>query len=48
VTPTSEGPTRYLFVSTVAIPALLKAGVSQSDVDTMMREVPRRFLSGES
>jgi phosphotriesterase-related protein len=48
VATTSEGPTRYLFVSTVAIPALLEAGVSQSDVDTMMRDVPRRFLSGES
>ncbi|MCK9487171.1 MAG: hypothetical protein M0R73_10825 [Dehalococcoidia bacterium] len=42
-----ETPTRYLFVSTVAIPALLEAGVSQDTVDLMMREVPRRFLAGE-
>jgi phosphotriesterase-related protein len=40
-------PTRYLFVSTVAMPALREAGVSQDAIDTMMREVPRRFLSGE-
>ena len=46
-TPSSEGQTRYLFVSTTAIPALLKAGVTQDQVDTMTREVPRRFLSGE-
>jgi phosphotriesterase-related protein len=45
--PTSTNPTRYLFVSTVAIPALLDAGVEQSMVDTMMRDVPRRFLTGE-
>ena len=44
----STNPTRYLFVSTVAIPALLDAGVEQSTIDTMMREVPRRFLSGET
>lgn len=40
-------PTRYLFVTNVAIPALLESGVTQSQVDTMMREVPRRFLTGE-
>lgn len=40
--------TRYLFVSTVAIPALLKDGVSQDTIDLMMREVPRRFLTGEA
>lgn len=39
--------TRYLFVSTTAIPALLAAGVTQDQVDTMMREVPRKFLAGE-
>jgi phosphotriesterase-related protein len=43
--PSSE-PTRYLFVSTVAIPALLEAGVSAANIDLMMREVPRRFLTG--
>ena len=41
-------PTRYLFVTNVAIPALLEAGVTQAQVDTMMRDVPRRFLSGEA
>jgi phosphotriesterase-related protein len=44
--PASSGPTRYLFVSTVAIPALMAQGVSQETVDLMMREVPRRFLTG--
>jgi len=39
--------TRYLFVSTTAIPALLASGVTQQQVDTMMRTVPRRFLAGE-
>jgi len=45
--PAGSGPTRYLFVSTVAIPALMAQGVSQETVDLMMREVPRRFLVGE-
>ena len=40
--------TRYLFVSTVALPALLADGVSQADIDLMMREVPRRFLTGDA
>jgi phosphotriesterase-related protein len=44
----SNNPTRYLFVSTVAIPALLESGVEQSMIDTMMRDVPRRFLTGET
>jgi phosphotriesterase-related protein len=44
--PANTGPTRYLFVSTVAIPALIAQGVSQDTVDLMMREVPRRFLVG--
>src|SRR5690606_12841755 len=44
----ADGVTRYLFLSTVAIPALLEAGVSQEDVDLMTREVPRRFLTGEA
>lgn len=42
-----ESPTRYLFLSTTAIPALIEDGVSQETVDLMMREVPRRFLAGE-
>ncbi len=42
------GPTRYLFVSTVAIPALRALGVSQDTINLMMRDVPRRFLTGEA
>ena len=38
--------TRYLFLSTVAIPALLADGVGSETIDLMMREVPRRFLAG--
>ncbi len=44
--PEVKGTTRYLFVSTVAIPALKAQGVTDEIVDTMMREVPRRFLAG--
>ncbi len=44
--PANTGPTRYLFVSTVAIPALMAQGVPQDTVDLMLREVPRRFLVG--
>ena len=40
--------TRYLFVSNVAIPALLADGVAPETIDLMMREVPRRFLTGEA
>ena len=40
-------PTRYLFLSTVALPALRADGVPQETIDLMMREVPRRFLTGE-
>ena len=43
-----ETPTRYLFLSTVAIPALLEDGIPQETIDLMMREVPRRFLTGET
>ena len=39
-------PTRYLFVSTVAVPALRAAGVTESDIHTMLVDVPRRFLTG--
>ena len=45
--PEGHGPTRYLFVSNVAIPALMAQGVDQATIDLMMREVPRRFLAGE-
>ena len=44
--PEVTGTTRYLFVTTVAVPALRASGVSQETIDTMMREVPRRFLAG--
>lgn len=45
--PPSE-PTRYLFLSRTAIPALVELGVSQEAIRTMMVDVPRRFLSGEA
>jgi phosphotriesterase-related protein len=40
------GATRYLFLSTVALPALRDAGVDAETIDLMMRKVPRRFLAG--
>ena len=43
-----EGPAPYLFLSTVAIPGLREDGVSDEAIDTMLRDVPRRFLSGEA
>jgi phosphotriesterase-related protein len=46
--PAADQPTRYLFVSNVAIPALKAAGVSEDTIDMMMREVPRRFLTGSA
>jgi phosphotriesterase-related protein len=46
--PVATQPTRYLFVSTVAAPAMQAAGVSEKDINTMLRDVPRRFLTGES
>jgi phosphotriesterase-related protein len=45
--PAGTEPTRYLFVTTTAIPALMEVGVPQPAIDLMMRDVPRRFLSGE-
>jgi phosphotriesterase-related protein len=42
----SNQPTRYLFVSTVAMPALVDQGVPQETIDLMLRDVPRRFLTG--
>jgi len=44
--PEPAGPTRYLFVTTVALPALRAEGVPEETIDLMMREVPRRFLAG--
>jgi len=40
-------PTRYLHLSTVAIPGLRNLGVDDATIDLMTREVPRRFLTGE-
>lgn len=37
----------YLFITNTAIPGLLEAGVDQDTIDRMMRENPRRFLTGE-
>ncbi len=42
-----EDPPPYLFVSTIAIPALRADGVGDEAIDAMLRDVPRRFLSGE-
>lgn len=39
-------PTRYLFVTTTAVPELVKDGVPQETIDLMMRDAPRRFLTG--
>ena len=41
-------PTRYTFLHRVALPALREAGVSEDAIHTMMVDVPRRFLTGES
>jgi phosphotriesterase-related protein len=45
---TPSSPTRYLFLKTVAIPALIQMGVSEETVHLMTVEVPRRFLTGDS
>jgi phosphotriesterase-related protein len=42
-----ESPTRYLFLITTALPALLKDGVDEDTIREMTHEVPRRFLTGE-
>jgi phosphotriesterase-related protein len=41
-----QAPARYSFVTTVAVPALRADGVSDANIDLMLREVPRRFLAG--
>lgn len=41
-----DHPTRYLFLHRVAIPALIDEGVDPDVVELMVREVPRRFLTG--
>jgi phosphotriesterase-related protein len=45
--PPATSATRYLFLKTVALPALEASGVPAATIDTMMRDVPRRFLAGE-
>ena len=44
--PVVEDPTRYLFLSTTAIPALREQGVSEEDIRAMTVDAPRRFLCG--
>jgi phosphotriesterase-related protein len=44
--PVVEDPTRYLFISTTAIPSLRNQGVSEEDIRAMMVDAPRRFLCG--
>ena len=46
--PPREEPAPYLFVSTVAVPALRADGVSDEAIDTMLRDAPRRFLTGSA
>jgi phosphotriesterase-related protein len=47
--PRTDGEvTRYLFLATTALPALRQDGVPEETIDLMMREVPRRFLTGET
>ena len=45
--PGSSERTRYLFLTATALPALVADGVSEETIDLMMRDVPRRFLTGE-
>lgn len=40
-------PDGLLFLTRTGLPALVAEGVPQATVDLMMRDVPRRFLSGE-
>ena len=47
VRPAPEDPAPYLFVTTVAVPALRADGVGDDVIDTMLRSAPRRFLTGE-
>ena len=46
--PANDGPTRYLFCTTVAAPALVQQGVAREVIEVMFRDVPRRFLTGEA
>jgi phosphotriesterase-related protein len=40
-------PDGLLFLTRIGLPALLADGVPQDTIDLMMRDVPRRFLSGQ-
>jgi phosphotriesterase-related protein len=42
-----DEPNPYLFVPGTVIPELRRLGVSEEDLDTMMRAAPVRFLTGE-
>jgi phosphotriesterase-related protein len=44
--PEPERPTRYLFVSTTALPALRADGVDEATIRKMTVDNPRRFLTG--
>jgi phosphotriesterase-related protein len=44
--PANNGPTRYLFCTNVAAPALVAQGVAPEVIDQMFRDVPREFLTG--
>ena len=46
--PPPEDPAAYLFLSRVAIPGLRADGVSDAAIDSMLRDVPRHFLTGEA
>ena len=42
-----EEATRYLFLNSTGIPALIADGVSKEIIDTMQKDVPRKFLAVE-
>jgi len=44
--PANNGPTRYLFCTNVAAPALIAQGVAAEVIDQMFRDVPRELLTG--
>ena len=44
--PEPERPTRYLFLSTTALPALRADGVDEATIHKMTVDNPRRFLAG--
>lgn len=46
--PATAEPTRYLFLNTVALPALRQAGVRDETIALITRDVPRRFLTGST